>query len=60
MLKGAIILNKTGKVNSNKNISTIEAIEELKKNLHNIIAPINYNILENILDDFKNNITLKD
>ena len=60
ILKGAIILNKTGKVYTNKNISTIEAIEELKKKLHNIIAPINYNMLENILDDFKNSITLKD
>jgi hypothetical protein len=58
MLKGAIILNKTGKINTNKNLSTMEAIEELKQNLHDIVAPINYNILENILNNFKDNISL--
>ncbi|BDS75124.1 Uncharacterised protein [Streptococcus pneumoniae] len=58
MLKGAIILNKTGKINTDKNLSTIEAIEELKQNLQDIVAPINYNMLENILDSFKNNILL--
>lgn len=60
MLKGAIILNKTGRVNTNKNLSTIEAIEELKQNLHDIVAPINYSLLENILNNFKNSITLID
>ncbi|MEE5434564.1 hypothetical protein V2M14_11405, partial [Streptococcus pneumoniae] len=58
MLKGAIILNKTGKINTNKNLSTMEAIEELKQNLQDIVAPINYNVLENIMDNFKNNISL--
>ena len=58
MLKGAIILNKTGKINTDKNLSTMEAIEELKQNLHDIVAPINYNILENILNNFKDNISL--
>lgn len=58
MLKGAIILNKTGKITTDKNLSTIEAIEELKQNLQDIVAPINYNMLENILDSFKNNILL--
>ena len=60
MLKGSIILNKTGRVNTNKNLSTIEAIEELKQNLHDIVAPINYSLLENILNNFKNSITLID
>ena len=36
----------------------MEAIEELKQNLHDIVAPINYNILENILNNFKDNISL--
>ncbi|HEL2302765.1 TPA: hypothetical protein TZM69_000661 [Streptococcus suis] len=60
MLKGAILLNKTGRVNTNKNLSTLEAIEDLKQNLHDIVAPINYSLLENLLNNFKNSITLTD
>lgn len=60
MLKAAIILNITGKVNINKELSSLKAVDELKKNLQDIVAPINYNILENILDNFKNNISLID
>lgn len=60
ILKGAIILNKTGKVTTDKNTSIVKAVEELKQNLQNIVAPINHNVLENIIDNFKNNITLKD
>lgn len=60
MLKAAIILNITGKVNINKELSSLKAVDELKQNLQDIVAPINYNILENILDNFKNNISLID
>lgn len=60
MLKAAIILNVTGKVNIDKNLSSLKAIDELKQNLRDIVAPINYNMLENILDNFKNNISLID
>lgn len=58
LLKTALILNKTDKVNINPSQSVDLQIKELKKNLENIVAIINHDLLDNILNDFKNKINL--
>lgn len=58
LLKTALILNKTDKVNINKSLSVDLQIKELKKNLENIVAIINHDLLDNVLNDFKNKINL--
>lgn len=58
MLKGALILNKTGQISLDKSSSLDYQIESLENNLKNIVAIINHEMLANILDDFKKKINL--
>lgn len=57
LLKGALILNKTGQVASMDELETIDyEFESLENNLKNLVAPINHEILSNMLSDFKNKL----
>ncbi|EGO5974031.1 hypothetical protein IGL16_002306 [Enterococcus sp. AZ117] len=58
MLKGALILNKTGQVSLDKSGSLDYQFEIFESKLKNIVAPINHEMLINLLNDFKNKINL--
>lgn len=56
LLKGAIILNKSGQLEMEKNQFLEEQIVELEKKLKDLVAVINHDTLSNLMLDFKNKI----
>ncbi|BBG82501.1 TPA: hypothetical protein VVE56_001435 [Streptococcus pneumoniae] len=54
--KAAILLRTDEKFRQNETMSISEIFESLEKNLKKIVAPINYDNLQDILSDSKNEI----